>query len=68
VQMNYHSDQCDSVWLMCMHPAKSGGESLITSTVTVYNEMLKRRPELAEALIADFYQTKHGEVAPGEDP
>ncbi len=68
VQMNYHSDQCDNVWLMCMHPARSGGESLIASTITVYNHMLKERPELVQALIADFYQTKHGEVAPGEDP
>lgn len=67
-QMNFHSDQCDNVWLMCMHPAKSGGESLIASTVTIYNEMLKRRPELAEALIGEFYNTKHGEVGPGEDP
>ena len=67
-QMSYHSDQCDNVWLMCIQPAKSGGESLIASTVTIYNEMLRTRPELAEALIGDFYQTKHGEISEGEDP
>jgi len=67
-EMRYHSDQGDSVWLMCMHPAKSGGESLVASTVSIYNEMLKRRPDLAETLTDEFYQTKHGEIAEGEDP
>ena len=67
-QMNFHSDQCDYVGLMCMHPAKSGGESLIASSITVYNEMQKRRPDLADALCKEFYFTKHGEVKDGEEP
>ena len=67
-QMSFHSDQCDYVGLMCVQPAKSGGISLFASTVTVYNEMLKECPELAQELIAEFPQTRHGEVAPGEKP
>ncbi len=67
-RMNFHSDQCDYVGLMCMHPAKSGGESLVASSITVYNEMQKRRPDLAAALCEVFYFTKHGEVKEGEDP
>ena len=67
-QMNFHSDQCDYVGLMCMHPAKSGGASLVASSMTVHNEMQKRRPDLAAALCNIFYFTKHGEVKEGEDP
>jgi len=65
--MGFHADRCDYVGLMCLHPAKQGGESRIVSSVTLYNEMLKRRPDLVEVLTRDFYWTRHGEVSPGED-
>jgi hypothetical protein len=67
-EMAFHSDQCDYVALMCVQPSKTGGASRIASTVTLYNRMLEEQPELVEALIAEFYLTKHGEVKPGEDP
>jgi hypothetical protein len=67
-RMNFHSDQCDYVALLCVQPSKSGGSSLIASSLNIYNEMCKRRPDLAKALCKDFYFTKHGEVASGEDP
>lgn len=67
-RMTFHSDQCDYVGLLCVQPSKSGGESLIVSSVTLYNEMLKRRPDLAAALSKRFYWTKHGEVKEGEEP
>jgi hypothetical protein len=67
-QMRFHSDQGDYVGLMCMNSAKSGGESLVASSVTIYNEMLKHRPDLTEILINEFYQTKHGEISKGVSP
>ena len=67
-QMAFHSDQCDYVGLLCLQPSRSGGESLIVSSTTCYNEMCRRRPDLAAALCKPFYFTKHGEVATGEDP
>lgn len=67
-RMSFHSDQSDYVALMCVQPSRSGGVSLIASTVTIYNEMLKTCPELAGELIAEFHQTRHGEVPPGEKP
>lgn len=68
VQMSYHTDQCDYVALLCMHPAKSGGASRIASTVTLYNKMLKTCPDLVKELINDFYLTRHGEIPPDEPP
>ncbi len=66
--MGFHTDRCDYVGLMCLQPAKQGGESRIASSVTLYNEMLKRRPDLVEELTRDFYWTRHGEIDPGEKP
>ena len=67
-EMSFHSDQCDNVALLCIHPSKSGGASRIASLVTIYNEMLSRRPDLVEALTGEFYLTRHGEIPSGEPP
>jgi hypothetical protein len=66
--MGFHSDRCDYVGLLCLHPAKSGGESRVASAVTLYNEILRRRPDLMEELVQDFYWSRHGEHSPGESP
>ena len=63
----FHSDACDVVVLMCLHPAKSGS-SRFTSTLNVYNEMLKRRPELVAELAAPIYRDRREEVPEGKDP
>jgi hypothetical protein len=66
--MTFHADPCDMVALLCVNTAKSDGESRVASSVTLYNEMLKRRPDLVADLCEDFFWTKHGEFSPGEDP
>jgi hypothetical protein len=67
-RMAFHADQCDYVALFCLQQAKSGGASRIASSVTVYNEMLKERPDLVPELLAPSYWTMHGEVSPGQKP
>ncbi|HVA27929.1 MAG TPA: TauD/TfdA family dioxygenase, partial [Candidatus Baltobacteraceae bacterium] len=37
-KLPYHSDSSDVVGLLCLHPSKTGGESTITSSVTIHNE------------------------------
>lgn len=64
----FHSDACDVVVLMCLHPAKSGGSSRFTSTLNVYNEMLKRRPELVAELAAPIYRDRREEIPDGKEP
>ena len=68
VAMGFHTDQCDWVGLLCLNTAQSGGESRIVSAITLYNEMLARRPDLVAELTAAFYWTRHGEVPPGQPP
>jgi len=67
--MALHCDQCDFLSLACFHNAKSGGNHLICSSVALYNQILRRRPDLAVALGGQFYRSRKGEIPPGEtDP
>ena len=64
----YHSDSCDIVGLLCVQPAKRGGSSSIVSSVTLYNEMARRRPELAAVLSEPVPFDRRGEVPDNEEP
>ena len=66
--LEYHTDSCDIVGLMCLNRSKSGGESRIVSSVSVYNEMMKQRPDLAAVLFNAFPTDRRGEVPEGCDP
>ncbi len=46
----YHCDLADVVGLLCLHTAKSGGASRVVSSVSVFNELLGQRPDLAARL------------------
>jgi len=50
----FHCDAADMVGLLCLRGAKSGGLSRIASSVSVYNELLQRRPDLASRLFDPF--------------
>ena len=58
----------DVIGLLCLHPAKTGGESAIVSSVTVYNAMLERRPDLVEAFTKPFPHDRYGEIPVGAAP
>ncbi|PZU57620.1 MAG: taurine dioxygenase [Sphingobium sp.] len=51
----YHSDSSDIVALMCLRPAKEGGLSCLVSGAEIYNEILRRRPDLAPLLLEPFH-------------
>jgi hypothetical protein len=50
----FHCDAADMVGLLCLCKAKAGGLSRIASSVSVYNELLRRRPDLAPRLFEPF--------------
>lgn len=66
--LRFHADGCDYVGLLCLKISKSGGESRVASSVTVYNKLLESRPDLVEILRQDFYRSHNGEMSPGETP
>ena len=67
-RQNYHTDSCDVVGLLCLHPAKSGGLSSLVSSVTIFNEMRKRRPDLAQVLFERIETDRRGEIPEGQKP
>lgn len=67
-RLPFHTDQCDVVGLLCLDTAPVGGDSLITSPITIHNEMLKRRPELVAALAEPLYIDRRNEIPEGKDP
>jgi hypothetical protein len=50
----YHCDAADVVGLLCLRAARRGGLSRIVSSVSVYNELLRRRPDLVDRLYEPF--------------
>ena len=49
-EIRYHCDAADVVGLLCLTRAEEGGVSRIASSVTVFLELLKQRPDLAPLL------------------
>jgi hypothetical protein len=46
----FHCDGADVVGLLCLRTARNGGASRIASSVTVHDELRRRRPDLAPLL------------------
>jgi hypothetical protein len=67
-RQDFHTDGADLVGLLCLQRAVSGGESRIASSAAVYNEILRRRPDLIDVLYAPFYWDRNDEQSEGEDP
>lgn len=67
-RQTFHTDSSDIVALLCLKTAKSGGASALVSSMTIYNEMLKRRPDLLPCLFEGLYCDRRGEVPAGQKP
>jgi len=65
-RLPYHSDLADMVGLLCLRTPKAGGLSSIVSSTTVWNEMVRRRPDHARTLLEPFYYTRWGEIPQGK--
>ena len=65
----FHTDiGAEVVALFCLKPAKSGGLSSVVSASTVWNEIVERRPDLADVLLQPYYRDRRGDQAPGQIP
>lgn len=65
----FHTDiGAEVVCLFCLKPAKSGGLSSVVSAATIWNEIVERRPDLAQVLRQPFYRDRRGDEAPGQAP
>jgi len=66
--LGFHTDSVDIVGLMCLKPAMKGGETKVASSITVHNELWKRRPDLAPLMFEPVYRDRRGEIPEGKDP
>lgn len=60
-KLSYHCDAADVVGLMCLRAAKSGGRSRFVSSVTVFNQLVAERPDLARRLFAPMQLDTRGD-------
>ncbi|MBT7539525.1 MAG: TauD/TfdA family dioxygenase [Gammaproteobacteria bacterium] len=65
-RQTFHTDSTDVVGLMCLKSAKSGGQSLLVSAETLFNEMQRKRPDLVPQLFDIVATDRRGEIPPGE--
>jgi len=66
--MHYHCDSCDVAALLCVRQARSGGMTMVASSLAIHNEMVRRRPDLARALAGNWYRDRRDEVPPEKKP
>jgi len=67
-RQTYHTDSSDIVCLLCVRPARTGGLSSLVSSVTIFNEMRRRRPDLAAVLFEPIETDRRGEALEGQKP
>ena len=67
-ELDFHTDSADIVLLTCYNVAKSGGESMVSSSVAAHDAMVRERPDLAETLRQPLYFSRQQEQAPHEAP
>jgi alpha-ketoglutarate-dependent taurine dioxygenase len=67
-RQTFHTDSCDVVGLLCLREARRGGDSLLVSALTIYNELRRTRPALAARLLQPMAHDRRGEVPAGQQP
>ena len=60
-----HTDGGDIFVLACVRRGARGGRTLVVSAVEVFNEVVRRRPDLAAVLQEDFWMDARGQRADG---
>ena len=64
-RLDFHTDSSDFVALLCLQKAKTGGESYIASSISLFQEIARRRPDLVPALFEPYPTDRRGEVPAG---
>ncbi len=64
----FHTDNADLVGLLCVRKARRGGLSSVTSTMTIFNEILQHHPEYLDQCFVGFHHDLKGENPPGVPP
>jgi len=63
--IEFHNDGADMFALFCLRAGTTGGMSRLLSAVELFNEIARRRPDLAVVLQEDFYVDARGQRTDG---
>jgi hypothetical protein len=66
--LDFHTDSADIVLLTCYNTARTGGMSMVSSSVTAHAVMQAERPDLLALLHQPYYFSRQQEQAPDEAP
>lgn len=66
--LDFHQDSCDVVGLLCRRTAKSGGSSKVISSIALYEEVKRRRPDLIPVLQGTWFHSYQGTQDPTQPP
>lgn len=58
-KLSFHTDRSDVISFLCWKQAKSGGENQLVSSLHIYNEISRRRPDLLDVLLDTFTYKRH---------
>lgn len=64
-ELDFHVDGCDVVFLSCYNQAPEGGDSMCSSSMAAYRQMLLERPDLVSVLYEPLPFGLQGEQADG---
>lgn len=67
-RQTFHTDSSDIVGLLCLREAARGGDSLLVSALSIFNELRHTRPDLLARLLLPMAHDRRGEVPAGQDP
>lgn len=67
-KLTFHADRCDVIAFLCLQPAAEGGENDVVSSMLLYNEILRARPDLLALLMEPFYVARHTVDLGNENP
>jgi len=66
--LHFHNDGTNTVALLCAEVAAKGGKSKLISSVAVYNEIVRTRPDLLAPLLNGFQHHRRDQHEPGDSP
>ncbi len=68
LRQDFHTDAADIIGLLCLHTARSGGESKLASSWALLDALATTRPELLDALAVPMPWDRQGDVPDGQAP
>ena len=66
-ELGLHNDPTAMLSLACWNPARSGGESVLASALSIHGEIRTRAPHLLEPLYRGFHYHRLGEEGPDQE-